>query len=86
MKSLWEKLGKLYETKLTTNKVFSKKKLYHLRMKDGSMVENYLIEFNTLISKLVSVGVKVENEDIEIILLNSISNTWDQLMMFITNS
>jgi hypothetical protein len=37
-KDLWEKLGKLYQSKSLVNKLFLRKKLYNLRMRDGDSV------------------------------------------------
>jgi hypothetical protein len=37
-KDLWEKLGKLYQSKSLLNKLFLIKKLYNLRMRDGDLV------------------------------------------------
>ena len=34
-KALWDKLGTLYQSKSLVNKLFLRKKLYNLRMKDG---------------------------------------------------
>jgi hypothetical protein len=35
-KDLWDKLGKLYQSKSLVNKIFLRKKLYNLRMRDGN--------------------------------------------------
>ena len=37
-KNLWEKLGTLYQSKSLVNKLFLRKNLYNLRMKDGDLV------------------------------------------------
>ena len=50
VKKLWEKLGNLYQSKSLVNKLFLRKKLYHLRMEDGDSVTNHLNVFNTLVS------------------------------------
>jgi hypothetical protein len=34
-KEIWDKLGNLYQSKSMVNKLFLRKKLYHLRMEDG---------------------------------------------------
>ena len=49
-KKLWEKLGNLYQSKSLVNKLFLRKKLYHLRMEDGDYVTDHLKIFNTLVS------------------------------------
>ena len=47
---LWEKLGNLYQSKSLVNKLFLRKKRYHLRMEDGDSVTDHLNVFNTLVS------------------------------------
>jgi hypothetical protein len=58
-KYLWEKLGKLYQSKSLVNKLFLRKKLYNLRMRDGDSVAEHLNAFNTVVSQLVSVDIKI---------------------------
>ena len=41
-KYLWEKLEKLYQSKSLVNKLFLRKKLYNLRMRDGDLVADHL--------------------------------------------
>ena len=50
MKNLWEKHGNLYQSKSLVNKLFLRKKLYNLRMKDGDSVTEHLNAFNTVVS------------------------------------
>jgi hypothetical protein len=49
-KKLWDKLGSLYQSKYLVNKLLSRKKLYLLRMSDGSSVNKNINMFNTIIS------------------------------------
>ena len=49
-KDLWENFGKLYQSKSLVNKLFLRKKLYNLRMRDGDSVAEHLNTFNTLVS------------------------------------
>ena len=49
-KDLWEKLGNLYQSKSLVNKIFLRKKLYNLRMRDGDSVAQHLNFFNTILS------------------------------------
>eukprot|EP00253_Pinus_taeda_P027130 PITA_27130 len=50
-KALWDKLGTLYQSKSLVNKLFMRKKLYNLRMKDGDSVTEHLNAFNTMCPK-----------------------------------
>jgi hypothetical protein len=67
--SLWSKMESIYMKKYPTNKIFLKKKLYNLRMKEGAKIVDHLNVFNTLIFQLSSMEVKYEDEDKEVTLL-----------------
>ena len=58
-KEIWDKLGNLYQSKSLVNKLFLRKKLYHLRMEDGDSVTEHLNAFNTLVSQLVSINITI---------------------------
>ena len=61
-KALWDKLGTLYQSKSLVNKLFLWKKLYNLRMKDGDSVTEHLNAFNTVVSQLLSIDIKILDE------------------------
>lgn len=82
-KALWEKLGTLYQSKSLVNKLFLQKKVYNLRMKDGDSVIEHLNAFNTVVSQLSSVDIKILDEDKCISLLCSLSDSWDSLVIAI---
>ena len=72
VKKMWEKLGNLYQSKSLVNKLYLRKELYHLRMEHGDSVIDHLNVFNTLISQLMSVDIKIEEEEKCITLLCSL--------------
>jgi len=62
VKDLCVNLGTLYQSKSLVNKLFLRKKLYNLRMKDGDSVTEHLNAFNTVVSQLASIDIKISDE------------------------
>ena len=50
-------------TKSLSNKFFMKKQLYSLRMKEGTPILQHLNAFNTILSDLLALEVKLEEEE-----------------------
>jgi hypothetical protein len=67
---------KLYQYKSLVNKLFLRKKLYNLRMRDGDSVAEHLNTFNTVVCQLVFVEIKISDEDKCISLLCSLPDSW----------
>jgi hypothetical protein len=85
-KDLWEKLGKLYHSNSLVNKLFLRKKMYNLRMRDGDSVAENLNAFNTVVSQLVSIEIKISDEDKCISLMYSLLDSWDSLVVAIVSN
>jgi hypothetical protein len=82
-KDLWESLGNLYQSKSLVNKIFLRKKLYNLRMRDGASVAENLKSFNNVVNQLVYVEIKISDEDTCINLLCSLLDSWDSMVVAI---
>ena len=62
-KKLWDKLGNFYQSKSKVNNLFLRKKLFLLRMSDGDSVIEHLNAFNNVISHLLSIDIKITEEE-----------------------
>ena len=82
-KELWNKLGNLYQSKSLVNKLFPWKKLFNLRMRYGDSVAENLNAFNIVVSQLVSIEIKILDEDKCISLFCSLPDSWDSLVVCI---
>ena len=69
---LWVQLEELYMTKNLANKIRLKERLYTFRMAEGTPVQKYLNELNSILIDLESLDVKSEDEDKAILLVVSL--------------
>jgi hypothetical protein len=79
-------VGDLDQSKSLVNKLFLRKKLYLLRMGEGSLVNKHLNEFNTIIIQLSVVDIKITKEEKCVILLCSFPDSWDNLFVAIRSN
>ncbi|KAL5841892.1 hypothetical protein ACOSQ3_012495 [Xanthoceras sorbifolium] len=85
-KEIWDHLTKLYEAKSLHNKIFLKRKLYTLRMSESTSVTEHINTLNTLFSQLISLGHKIEPNERAELLLQSLPDLYDQLIINLTNN
>jgi hypothetical protein len=60
-----------------------RKNVYNPRMRDGDLVTKHLNAFNTMVSQLLSVEIKISYEDKCISLFFSLTYSWDSLVVAI---
>jgi len=66
--------------KSLSNKLFLKKQLYSLWVKEGTPVLHHLNMFNRILSNLLALEVKLKEEDKVLLLLSSLSQSYDYLV------
>ncbi|KAE8673431.1 hypothetical protein F3Y22_tig00111783pilonHSYRG00232 [Hibiscus syriacus] len=86
VKEIWDHLTKLYEATSLHNKIFLKRKLYTLRMLESTSVTEHLNTLNTLFSQLTSLSCKIGEQERAELLLQSLPDSYDQLIINLTNS
>jgi hypothetical protein len=86
MKELMDTLDKMYEKPSASNKVFLMKRLCNMKMSKGGSVVNHLNEFNTVTNQLSSVKVVFDDEVRALLILCSLSESWNGLVMVLSNS
>ena len=79
-------LEKLYENPFSSNKVFLMKNLFNMKMVEGGSVTDHLNEFNTVTSQLSSVGINFDEEIRALLILCSLPESWNGLVMAVSNS
>ncbi|OMO73383.1 Integrase, catalytic core [Corchorus capsularis] len=74
--SLWKALDDKYMKKSLTNRLFQKQHLYTFKMAENTPIKDHLDSFNRIILDLGGVGVKIEDEDLALILLCSLPRSF----------
>ncbi|KAE8713996.1 hypothetical protein F3Y22_tig00110202pilonHSYRG00134 [Hibiscus syriacus] len=85
-KEIWDHLTKLHEATSLHNKIFLKRKLYTLRMSESTSVTDHLNTLNTLFSQLTSLSCKIVEQERAELLLQSLPDSYDQLIINLTNN
>ena len=78
-------LANLYENPSTSNKVFLMKRLFNMKMLEGGSVADHLNEFNMLTNHLSSVKVNFEDEVRALLILCSLPESWNSLVIVVSN-
>jgi len=66
--------------KSLSNKLYLKKQLLRLSMKEKTMVLKHLNFFNKIINKLLTVDVNIDEEDKALLLLSSLPKSYDHII------
>ena len=83
---LMKALSRMYEKPSANNKVHLMKKLFNLKMVEGTPVAQHLNEFNTITNQLSFVEIDFDDEICALIVLASLPNSWEAMRMAVSNS
>ena len=83
---VWEKLCSLYDKQSAASQVYWLKKLFDLKMKEGTPMSNHLNAYNIIFSQLSAQGVKFEDSVKAMILLVTLPDSWDTFRTALSNS
>ena len=76
---LWKKLEDKYMTKSIENRLYLKKKLFRFQYKKGTPMIEHLDNFNKILADLQNLDVEISDEDMALLLLNSLPESYDHL-------
>ncbi|BFG34853.1 hypothetical protein CerSpe_211270 [Prunus speciosa] len=76
----------MHERKTTQNKASIIRRLVNLKYKDGRSVTEHLSDFQGLINQLTNMQMVLDDELQALVLLNSLPDSWDTLVVSLSNS
>uniref|UniRef100_A0A2N9IUP8 CCHC-type domain-containing protein n=1 Tax=Fagus sylvatica TaxID=28930 RepID=A0A2N9IUP8_FAGSY len=77
---IWLNLEKRYMSKSLTNKLHLKQKLYGLKMTEGEDLRQHINTFKQIISDMLRIDIKFEDEDKAMMLLTSLPASYEHLV------
>ncbi|KAD4179733.1 hypothetical protein E3N88_28324 [Mikania micrantha] len=79
-------LSNMYEKPSTANKVFLIRELVNTKMMEGASVTSHINNLNSILSRLLSVGIKFDDEVQALLLLSSLPDSWSGTVTAVTSS
>ncbi|KAF7152746.1 hypothetical protein RHSIM_Rhsim01G0149800 [Rhododendron simsii] len=76
----------MYQSKTSRNKALLMRRLVNLKLKSGNSVAVHSSEFQNLVNQLASVGMKFDDELQALLLLSSLPDDWETLVVSLSNS
>ncbi|VFQ84895.1 unnamed protein product [Cuscuta campestris] len=85
-KGIMDALSDMYEKPSATNKVFLIRELVNTKMKEGTSVTEHINKLNSILARLLSVGIKFDDEVQALLLLSSLPDSWSRTVTAVTGS
>ena len=84
--TLWKNLENMYETKNAQANIFLMRELMNLKLKEGQSIAEHLNDFEGMIAQLSVAGLSLDNETRACLLLSSLPDSWNTLVVSLRNS
>ena len=85
-RGMMEALSNMYEKPSAANKVYLIRELVTTRMKEGGSIATHVNNLNSILSRLVSVDIKFDDEVQGLLLLSSLPDSWSQTVTAVCSS
>ncbi|VFQ60150.1 unnamed protein product [Cuscuta campestris] len=85
-KGIMDALSNMYEKPSAANKVFLIRELVNTRMKEDTSVTEHINKLNSILARLLSVGIKFDDEVQALLLLSSLPDSWSGTVTAVTGS
>ena len=83
---VWKKLESLFARKTSGNKTTLIRRLINLKYKDENNMVEHISSFKGIVNKLVAMKMNIDNEMQASLLLSSLLNSWETLVVTVSNS
>ncbi|MFS8024056.1 putative RNA-directed DNA polymerase [Helianthus anomalus] len=85
-RDMLEALSNMYEKPSAGNRVFLMRELSNMRMNEGSSVADHINEVNSILSRLATVGMKLDDDTQAVVLLSSLPDSWSGFVTTVTET
>jgi hypothetical protein len=78
---IWEKLKEVHEPKGRQHRLFLRRKFFTMKMQEGDSMQEHINKIKSLQDKLESMGATLQEEDVLTVLLASLPETYETLVI-----